>query len=153
MEDRDWYVADSYKELETVGGIYERDGKEYINVILKSGKTHAARVYRTDKRQSAKPNHVVYSPYKALGFYPTGYIQLVRCDDEAELKDYCHFHPAFGAYIAGNEPIEELPWEKGLHIKLTKIYWYEIVDKKDHLFSKEKIYDIIKQKEEEENER
>ncbi len=29
----DWSVAESFKNLETVGGIFEKDGKEYINVV------------------------------------------------------------------------------------------------------------------------
>ena len=148
MEGRDYYLAESYKGLETVGGIFERDGKEYLNVVLKSGKVHAARVYRPKKEQSRKPSNVIFNLRKELGFHPLGYIYHISCDDEAELKDFCHFYPGLGAYLKCNEPIEELPWEKGLHIKATKVYWYEIVDRKDHLLTKEKICDIIKEKKE-----
>ena len=146
MDDKEYYLADSFKDLETVGGIYEKDGKEYLDVVLKSGKVHAARVYRPKKSQSRKPSKVIFNLRKELGFHPLGYVYNITCDDEAELKDFCHFYPGLGAYLKCDEPIEELPWEKGLHIKTTKVYWYEIVDAKDHLFSKEKIYDIITKK-------
>ena len=145
-ENNEYYLADSYKDLETVGGIYEKNGREYLDVILKSGKIHAARVYRTTNHQSTKPSKVIFNLRKELGFHPLGYIRLIRCDDESELKDFCHFKTPFGAYLKCMEPIEELPWEKGLHIKTVNLYWYEIVDNKDHLFSNEIIKNIIRRK-------
>ena len=39
------YVAKSYQGLEQIGKPYEKNGKEYIAVILKSGKEKEVRVY------------------------------------------------------------------------------------------------------------
>lgn len=147
MESNDFYLADSYKNLETIGGIFEKNGKEYINVVLKSGKTHAARVYRPKAQQTtARSRHVIHNTRSVLGFAPKGLINIVRCKDESELKDYCHFHPAFGAYLFGKESLFDLPWEKGLGINVQPLYWYEIVDDKDHLLPNEEIKAILNNK-------
>jgi len=135
MENNDYYLAESYQNLARVGDVYEKDGKEYIDVILKSGKTHAARVYRpkSDREVSTKTRHIIYNLRNELGFAPGGFINVVRCKDESELKGICHFHPAFGAYLKCQEDLSELPWEKGLDIQLKSLEWWEIVDDKDHL--------------------
>ena len=145
LDNKEYYLAESYQNLARVGDIYEKDGKEYIDVILKSGKIHAARVYRPkeDREVSGRTRHVVFNLRKELGFAPGGFINVVRCKDEAELKDYCHFHPAFGAYLYCKEDPTELPWEKGLGIQLRSLEWWEIVDNKDHMLPNSQIHQII----------
>ncbi len=135
LDNKEYYLAESYQNLARVGDIYEKDGKEYIDVILKSGKIHAARVYRPkeNKQVSTRSRHINANLREKLGFYPGGFINIVRCKDEVELKHYCHFHPAFGAYLYCKEDPGELPWEKGLGIQLKSLEWWEIVDDKDHL--------------------
>ena len=34
--ENEYYVAESFRDLEKVGDVFEKDGKEYINVVLKS---------------------------------------------------------------------------------------------------------------------
>lgn len=139
----DWYVAESYRNLETIGGIFEKDGKEYINVVLKSGKVRAARVYRSGKSQSRKPNQVIYNIYNELGFKPKGFIYIVRHPDEEKLNGYCHWHPAFGAYLKCTEDIFDLPFG----CKIEKLDWIDISqDDCVHLLPVEEIRKIVKNK-------
>ena len=145
MSNSDWYVAESYKNLETVGDIFEKDGKEYITVILKSGREHAARVYRPakPKAQSTFNNritHVVYDVYTELGFKPKGYIILVRSNEEEKLQNICKWHPFWGAYLKCTDNVLELP----LGCEIQKLYWTDICSSDFiHLKSKEEITPII----------
>lgn len=142
-ENNDYYLAESYQNLETVGGIFEKDGKEYINVVLKSGKVHAARVYRSVDRPAAKSKHIIYDLYTELGFYPKQYIYLIRCEDESKLNGICHFNPRFGAYLKCSEDIFDLP----IGCKIKKLYWTEIcLDDIVHLFSDKEIRKIAESK-------
>jgi len=138
----DWYVAESYKGLETVGGIFEKNGKEYINVVLKSGKIHTARVYRTEKAAGAsnRSTHVIYDLHSEYGFSPLGYIYIVRHPEEEKLQGYCHFDPRFGAYLKCTEDIFDLPF--GCNI--VKLHWIDITDEKFNLLPKDDILKIIK---------
>ena len=139
----EWYVAESYRNLETIGGIFEKEGKEYINVILKSGKVHAARVYRSVKRSTTKKNEVIYSLYNELGFKPKGFIYLVRHPQEEKLKGICHWHPGFGAYLNCTDDIFDLPFG----CKIEKLSWIDIVeDDCVHLLPLEDIRKIVKNK-------
>ena len=141
----EWYVAESYRNLETIGGIFEKDGKEYINVILKSGKVHAARVYRSDKAQTAstKTRHIVYDTRKELGFAPSNFIYLVRHPQEEKLNGICQWHPGFGAYLKCTDDIFNLPFG----CKIEKLSWLDITEEDCvHLLSIEKIRDIVKNK-------
>ena len=143
LNSNDWYVADSYKNLETVGGIFEKDGKEYIYVVLKSGKVHAARVYRSVKRAPAKTNHVIYDLFTELGFSPKHYIYAIRLDDESKLQGICHFNPYFGAYLKCTEDIFDLPFG----CKVEKIHWVDVCnDDIIHLKSKEEVRKIVEDK-------
>ena len=136
----DWSVAESFKNLETVGGIFEKDGKEYINVVLKSGKVHAARVYRSVKRTTAKPNHVIYDLFTELGFSPKHFIYAVRTEDESRLQGICHFNPYFGAYMKCSEDILDLP----LGCEIKKIHWVDICnDDIIHLKSREEVRKFV----------
>lgn len=145
MENNDWYVAESYRSLEKVGDIFEKDGKEYITVILKSGKEHAARVYRTvePKARTTSTNritHVVYDLYTVLGFRPKGYIYLVRTKDEETLQGICQWHPAWGAYLKCTDDIFDLPF--GCEIR--KLYWTDISTSDCmHLKTNEEIKSIV----------
>ena len=139
----DWYVAESFKGLETIGGVFEKEGKEYINVVLKSGKIHAARVYRTKTPTSAKPNHVIYNQRNALGFAPKGFIYVIKTENEEKLQNICHWHPAFGAYLKCTEDIFDLPFG----CKIEKIEWVDVSeDDCVHLLPVEKIRKIVKNK-------
>ena len=146
MELNDYYLADSYKDLETVGGIYEKDGKEYIDVVLKSGKTHAARVYRPRSRaatSSIKPKTVIYDLFSELGFKPSHYVYIIKTDEEEKLKNICHWYPGIGAYMKCTEDIFELP----SGCKIEKLYWTDICDNSlTHLLPKETIASIVREK-------
>lgn len=140
LSSNEWSVAESYKNLETVGGIFEKDGKEYINVVLKSGKVHAARVYRKVDKPVKQKNHVIYDLFTELGFSPKHYIYAVRTEDESKLQGYCHFNPYFGAYLKCTEDIFDLP----LGCKIKKIYWVDICnDDIIHLKSKEEVREFV----------
>jgi len=145
METNDWYVAESYRSLEKVGDIFEKDGKEYITVILKSGKEHAARVYRPGKpkAQTTSTNritHVVYDIYTVLGFKPKGYIYLVRTEDEEKLQGICQWHPSWGAYLRCTDDIFDLPFG----CEICKLHWTDICSSDFmHLKSKEEIAPIL----------
>ena len=126
--ENEYYVAESFRDLEKVGDVFEKDGKEYINVVLKSGKIHAARVYRpaTPKTQTTnRVTHVIYDLYKELGFKPKGYIYIVRTSDEEKLQGICHWHSAFGAYLKCDEDIYDLPF--GCEVR--KLEWIDVCDR------------------------
>lgn len=141
--ENEYYVAESFRDLEKVGDVFEKDGKEYINVVLKSGKIHAARVYRpaTPKPQTTnRVTHVVYDLYKELGFKPKGYIYLVRTPNEEKLQGICQWHPSWGAYLKCTDDIFDLPF--GCEIR--KLYWTDICSSDFiHLKSKKEITPII----------
>lgn len=117
----EYYLAESYQGLETVGNIYEENGKEYIDVILKSGKIHAARVYRSGKPNAA---HKIYNQRAELGFHPKGFIYIVRNDNEEKLHGICHWHPAFGPYLKCDDDIFDLPFGCSVH----KLEWINVAE-------------------------
>lgn len=141
----DYYLAESYRELETVGDIYEKNGKEYITVILKSGREHAARVYRPVEPKPAststlKSTHAFYDLYTELGFNPKSFIYLVHSNEEDKLQGICRWHPAFGAYLTCNDDICELPFG----CKIKQLYWIDVCDRTFiHLKPIEEIKSII----------
>jgi hypothetical protein len=146
MEDK-WYVAESYRDLEKVGDIFEKDGKEYITVILKSGREHAARVYRPakPKAQTTSSNritHITYDLFTELGFKPNHFIYLVRAKEEEKLQGICKWYPSWGAYLKCTDNIFDLPF--GCEIR--KLYWSDVCSSDFmHLKSKEEIAPILKQ--------
>ena len=144
LSSNDWYVADSFKNLETIGGVFVKDDKEYINVVLKSGKVHAARVYRkVDKLITTKTNRIFYDQFTELGFSPKHFIYAVRLEDESKLQSYCHFSPYFGAYLKCTDDIFDLP----LGCKIEKIHWVDVCnDDIIHLKSKEEVRKIVEDK-------
>ena len=121
-----YFVAPSFQNLPTVGNVFEENGKEYIYVMTTSGKTRKVRAYKDEPVTTSHKNRVFYDVRTELGFAPVGYIYLIRCEDEAELKHYCRFDPRFGAYIPGKnvKDILEIPYE--LKIDSRKLYWTEI---------------------------
>ena len=142
MSENNWYVAESFKDLEKVGDIFEKNGKEYINVVLKSGKIHAARVYRTAERKTAttRTNHIIYDEYDALGFRPKAFVYLVRTDNEEKLQGICRWHPILGAYLSCCDDIFELP--PGCDVKMLE--WADVCDRTfSHLAPKEEILPFI----------
>ena len=73
----DYYVAPSYVNLATVGDVFEKDGKHYIKVILKSGKEKEVRAYEAKEEKSSidfsKVTHVFYDEYKELALHSKAY--------------------------------------------------------------------------------
>ena len=145
--ENDFFVAPSFQNLPTVGGVFEDNGKEYIYVMTASGKTRKVRAYRTEQRTTARKSRVFYDVRTELGFAPVGYIYLIRCKDESELAPYCKFDSRFGAYIPGKnvKDILEIPYE--LKIDSRKLYWTEICqDDCIHLLPDEDIKAIVDSK-------
>lgn len=125
---QDYYVSPSYASLKKVGEVFEKNGKNYIKVVLKSGKEKEVRAYEPKEEkeeilttaQSAHMTHVIYDVYKELGFAPKKFIYAVRGPEE--LYQYCKWDSRFGYYLGCQADILELPF--GCTIK--KIPWLAV---------------------------
>ena len=144
----DYYVAPSYVNLATVGDVFEKNGKHYIKVILKSGKEKEVRAYEAKEEKSSidfnRVTHVFYDEYKELGFKPKGYIYVVR-GDEKKLSGVCKIDKRFGWYLPCTSDLTELPmgcsikrvpWVSVCSHKITRLDEDEIVIKKVNDFFK-----------------
>lgn len=108
-------VAKSYQGLPIVKEPYNKSGKTYCVVKLKSGKEKEVRVYSQkeyDKMYPAPP--VKWKPQREmLGFGKDGYILVFNTGPNINEQFYVEgpfrFHRVFGWYLPSNETVPVLP--------------------------------------------
>lgn len=116
-------VAPSYQNLQRISEVFEENGKEYILVLLKSGKQKQVRWYPEKNEQLA------FDARHAFGFDEAGYITLFKGDIEEVEKwayetDPCRarYNLLFGWFLPSRLPLENLP-PTIIPVRLT---WKEI---------------------------
>ena len=148
---KEYYVSPSYTNLKKAGEVFEKNGKDYIKVILKSGKEKEVRAYEPKetkeqvltKIQSLHMVSTVYNVYKELGFAPLGFIYAVRSSEE--LSQFCKWNRRFGYYLNCQDDLLELP----LGCTVKKVPWLavckdDVVHLKDDQEVFEKVEDFFK---------
>lgn len=124
-----YYVSPSYVGLKTVGDVYEKNGKCYIKVVLKSGKTKEVRAYESKEDNSSKTvdlskcAHAFYDEYKVYGFKPKGFIYALRGDSDV-LRNIANSSTYFNWYVGCNTDISDLP----MGLKIKKVDWLDVCD-------------------------
>lgn len=132
------YVAKSYQGLPIVEEPYEKSGKSYCKVRLKSGNLKEVRVY-TEKeyeKMYPAPLHKWAPQRKILGFGDEGYIIIFNSKPEFEEfyeKGPFRYSRFFGWYLPGNETVPVLP--NGI---VPKVLPWEIVGNTDGELKEEK---------------
>lgn len=123
----DFYVSPSYVELKTVGDVYEKNGKCYIKVILKSGKIKEVRAYeaKNEKQQIdlTKCTHIFYDERKEYGFHPKSFIYVVKGDPDV-LRNIAKSSAYFDWSFDCNIDLSDLP----MGLKIKKVKWLDVCD-------------------------
>ena len=110
----DIYVAKSYQGLPIVEEPYEKSGKAYCKVRMKSGSIKEVRVY-TEKEYEKMyplPKPKWAQQRKMLGFGEEGYIIIFNGADKYEEyfdKTNACYHRIWGWYVPSNETVPVLP--------------------------------------------
>ena len=132
------YVAKSYQGLPIVEEPYEKSGKSYCKVRMKSGSIKEVRVYTEKEYEKMYPlPKPKWAPQrKMLGFGDEGYIIIFNNKPEFEEfyeKGPFRYSRFFGWYLPGNETVPVLP--DGI---IPKVLPWEIVGNTDGELKEEK---------------
>lgn len=149
------FVAKSYKNLTRLSKPFEKNGKMYITLQMKSGLPKEVRAYtgeeyfkmypdekpkRTDGKPSkAKPWDKYYKPQKLTLGFDKGYITIFKgVNEEQEIwfrKSPCRYCRLWGWYLPSTI---ELPSNLPNNIKPVQLPWETIGDEEDWLIEDEK---------------
>ena len=143
-------VAKSYIGLEVLTEPYEKNGRQYVEVKLKSGKNKEVRWYTDAEFEKMYPDTNVVKPTndsikKALGFQE-GYITIFKGDQESN-NDWFKWSNArwaryWGWYVVSTEEVpEQLPFG----IEPVKLYWKDVaaIDGSGELKPEDKVKAIV----------
>lgn len=108
------YVAKSYQGLPIEEEPYEKSGKSYCKVRMKSGSIKEVRVYTEKEYEKMYPlPKPKWAPQrKMLGFGDAGYIIIFNGADKYEEyfnKTNACYHRIWGWYVPSNETVPVLP--------------------------------------------
>lgn len=143
-------VAKSYIGLEILTEPYEKNGRQYVEVKLKSGKNKEVRWYTDAEFEKMYPDTNIVKPTndsikKALGFQE-GYITIFKGDQESN-NDWFKWSNArwaryWGWYVVSTEEVpEQLPFG----IEPVKLYWKDVaaIDGSGELKPEDKVKAIV----------
>lgn len=107
------YVAKSYQGLPVVEEPYNKNGKAYCKVKMKSGAAKEVRVYSQKEYEKMYPEPAPkWKPQKEmLGFGEDGFILIFNNKPEFEqfyVEGPFRYHKVFGWYLPGNEIVPAL---------------------------------------------
>lgn len=136
-----YYTAPTYESYEKLSEPFQKNGKLYVTVRLKSGKAKDVRAYTQPQE---KPSSIIsWSSKKTLGFESTEYITIfkgeISIDDEWFNKSICRYHKIWGWYIADGA---ELPTNLPSYAVPKLLYWNDISNG-DSLKSEKEIQKIV----------
>lgn len=141
-------VAKSYIGLEVLTEPYEKNGRQYVEVKLKSGKNKEVRWYTDAEFEKMYPDTNVVKPTndsikKALGFQE-GYITIFKGDQESN-NDWFKWSNArwakyWGWYVVSTE---EVPDNLPFGIEPVKLNWNLIGDKDGKLKSSDIVRSVV----------
>lgn len=146
-------VAKSYQGLPFIGESYEKSGRLYVKVQLKSGKEKEVRVYTqkeynkmypnetvTEKPSRAKPNDPYYKPQKITLGFDKGFIWIFRGAIEQNKEWFalspCRYARHWGWYLPSTM---EMPKDLPLNLEPVKLPWEPMGDEEDWLVEDEKV--------------
>ena len=139
-------VAKSYQNLEQLGEPFEKNGKIYVVVRMKSGKEKEVRWYSIDeycklyptedREKLLRENDPYWKPLKNTLMGKLGYIYVVYTETltTEDLRDnvILRYNTVFGWYIFGEE-FESLKETFNEYFYVHKITWEDIASDENYL--------------------
>lgn len=146
-------VAPSYQSLIQLGDPFTLNGKQYVNVQLKSGKTKSVRYYTKSeyvkvygKTKAAEEPNPYYKPQKDLLGFINGYITIFGEEGFNEENEYlkydCRFRYAvpWGWYLPSDT---ELPEDLPEDLTPIKLPWTAVGGCNGKLYSAERVKESV----------
>lgn len=151
-------VAKTYQNLKQLGESFEKNGKLYVLIRLKSGKEKEVRWYSVDeycklyptedREKLLRENDPYWKPLCNTLMGNAGYVWLIENDERVDVetfraKEGFRYNTLFGWYVLGDySDIENLQAQLTLH----KLEWAEISTDENTLLPKERIEKIVNEK-------
>lgn len=142
-------VAPSYQSLDQLGDPFTLDGKQYVNVKLKSGKSKSVRWYTEaeyarlyGKKEAKEAPNPYFKPQKELLGFVNGYITIFGEEGFNEENEYLKYDRRFryAAPWGWSLPSDsELPEDLPETLTPIKLYWTAVGGCDGRLYSAERV--------------
>jgi hypothetical protein len=149
-------VAKSYQNLKQISEPYEKNGRMYIIVEMKSGKQKEVRWYndneyakmypeeRENKVSRAKKNDPYYLSQKEVLGFQKGYITIFKNTkpehEEWFRQSICRHTRWWGWYVPS---VEEIPADLPAGLEPVKLLWEPIGNEQDWLIEESKVLEYV----------